>query len=100
MGDLPDQWDADLPSFPADGKGMATRAASGMVIYAIAGHLPELIGGSADLTPSNDTWIKDIPDFQKNTPEGRNFHFGVREHGMGTIINGMAVRWCNPYGVL
>jgi transketolase len=99
MGALPENWEADLPIFPADSKGMATRAASGKVINALAHHLPELIGGSADLTPSNDTWIKESPDFQKSTPEGRNFHFGVREHGMGAIINGMSVYGgVIPYG--
>jgi transketolase len=99
MGDLPENWDADLPVFPADGKGMATRAASGNLINVLAGRLPELIGGSADLAPSNNTWIKDSPDFQKDTPEGRNFHFGVREHAMGAIINGMAVHGgVIPYG--
>ena len=90
-GELPEDWPKDLPLFPADPKGMATRAASGKVINALAPKLPELIGGSADLTPSNDTWIKDSSDFQENTPEGRNFHFGVREHAMGGEINGMAV---------
>ncbi len=89
--ELPGNWDANLPVFPADPKGMATRAASGKVINALAPCLPELMGGSADLTPSNDTWIKDIPDFQQKTPEGRNFHFGVREHAMGAITNGMSV---------
>jgi len=99
MGELPENWGADLPIFPADPKGMATRAASGKVINALAPRVPELIGGSADLTPSNDTWIKDSPDFQKQTPEGRNFHFGVREHGMGGIINGMSVHGgVIPYG--
>jgi transketolase len=99
MGELPENWDADLPIFPADPKGMATRAASGKIINALAPHLPELIGGSADLTPSNDTWIKESPDFQKGTHEGRNFHFGVREHGMGAIINGMAIYGgVIPYG--
>lgn len=99
MGELPEKWEADLPIFPADLKGMATRSASGKVINALASRLPELIGGSADLTPSNDTWIKDCPDFQKQTPEGRNFHFGVREHGMGAIINGMSVYGgVIPYG--
>ena len=98
-GDLPEGWDADLPEFPADSKGMATRAASGKVINALAARLPELIGGSADLAPSNNTWINDSPDFQKATPEGRNFHFGVREHGMGSIINGMSVHGgVIPYG--
>lgn len=99
MGELPENWDTDLPTFPADPKGMATRAASGKVINMLAGRLPELMGGSADLTPSNNTWINDIPDFQKHTPEGRNFHFGVREHGMGAIINGMSVHGgVIPYG--
>jgi transketolase len=99
MGDLPEDWDIDLPVFPADPKGMATRAASGKVINSLASRLPELIGGSADLTPSNDTWIKDTPDFQQDTPIGRNFHFGVREHAMGGIINGMAVHGgVIPYG--
>src|SRR4030042_372623 len=81
MADLPENWDSDLPIFPADLKGIATRAASGNVINVLASRLPELMGGSADLAPSNNTWIKDIPDFQKHTPEGRNFHFGVREYG-------------------
>ena len=99
MGDLPENWDSDLPIFPADLKGIATRAASGNVINVLASRLPELMGGSADLAPSNNTWIKDIPDFQKHTPEGRNFHFGVREHAMGAIINGMAVHGgVIPYG--
>ena len=99
MGELPEHWEADLPTFPTDPKGMATRAASGKVINALAPHVPELMGGSADLTPSNDTWIKDSPDFQKQTPLGRNFHFGVREHGMGAIINGMSVHGgVIPYG--
>lgn len=91
MGELPENWDTDLPIFPADPKGMATRAASGKIINSLASRLPELIGGSADLTPSTDTWIKDSLDFQIGTPEGRNFHYGVREHAMGAIINGMAV---------
>ncbi len=91
MGELPENWEAELPCFPADLKGMATRAASGKVINALAPHLPELIGGSADLTPSNDTWIKDSQDFQESTPLGRYFHFGVREHAMGSITNGMSV---------
>jgi transketolase len=99
MGELPENWDADLPIFPADSKGMATRAASGNVINTLAGRLPELIGGSADLAPSNNTWIKDTPAFQWDKPEGRNFHFGVREHGMGAIINGMVVHGgLIPYG--
>lgn len=98
-GKLPEGWSENLPSFPADPKGMATRAASGKVINSISTRLPELIGGSADLTPSNDTWIKDCADFQKHSPGGRNFHYGVREHGMGAIINGMSVHGgVIPYG--
>jgi transketolase len=99
MGELPDNWQTDLPCFPVDPKGMATRSASGKVINALAPRLPELIGGSADLTPSNDTWIKDSQDFQAATPQGRYFHFGVREHSMGAIINGMSVYGgVIPYG--
>lgn len=88
---LSEGWDNDLPSFPVDAKGLATRAASGKVINVLAGRLPELIGGSADLTGSNKTWIDGSPAFQKDTPTGRNFHFGVREHAMGTIVNGLSV---------
>ena len=89
-GRLPQGWDADLPIFPADPKGMATRAASGRVLNALATKLPELIGGSADLTPSNNTWIQASTAFQKDNPQGRYFHFGVREHAMGAALNGMA----------
>ena len=88
-GDLPLGWDADLPVFPADTKGMATRASSGKVIQALAEKLPELIGGSAYLHPSTKTFIDSAPDFQAATPEGRSIHFGVREHAMGGIVNGM-----------
>jgi len=88
-GKLPSDWDEDLPVFPADTKGLATRVVSGKVINALAKKLPELVGGSADLEPSNKTWIADSPDFQKDTPEGRNFHFGVREHAMAAALNGM-----------
>ncbi len=99
MGNLPDGWESTLPTFPADSKGMATRAASGKVINALAAKLPELIGGSADLAPSNNTKIDGSPAFQKGSPEGRNFHFGVREHAMGSILNGMAVYGgVIPYG--
>jgi transketolase len=88
---LPAGWDADLPTFKPEDGGLATRAASGKVINALATHLPTLIGGSADLAPSNNTWIKDVPDQQAATPAGRNFHFGVREHAMAAIANGLAV---------
>ncbi len=99
-GDLPKDWDEALPNFPADAKGMATRAASGKVINALASRLPELIGGSADLAPSNNTKIDGSPAFQKDSFAGRNFHFGVREHAMGSILNGMAVFGAGiiPYG--
>lgn len=97
--ELPAEWEMKLPFFTADDKGMATRAASGKVINALAASFPELIGGSADLAPSNVTWIKDSPSFQKDCREGRNFHFGVREHAMGAMINGMALHGgVIPYG--
>jgi transketolase len=88
-GQLPEGWDVELPTFPADPKGMATRASSGKMINALAPILPELIGGSADLAPSNNTKIDGSPAFQKVSYEGRNFHFGVREHAMGAALNGM-----------
>jgi transketolase len=98
-GLLPQNWEQSLPSFPADEKGIATRVASGKSINALAKVLPELTGGSADLAPSNNTWIQDSPAFQKDSESGRNFHFGVREHGMGAIVNGMAVHGgLIPYG--
>ncbi|HLA87048.1 MAG TPA: transketolase, partial [Anaerolineales bacterium] len=98
-GELPNDWTSVLPTFPVDAKGMATRAASGKTINAIAAKLPELIGGSADLAPSNNTKIDGSPAFQKDSYDGRNFHFGVREHAMGSVINGMAVfGGVIPYG--
>jgi len=98
-GDLPEGWESTLPVFQPDEKGVATRAASGKVINAIAASLPELMGGSADLAPSNKTWMDGEPDFQADTPQGRNMHFGVREHAMGSIVNGMAVHaGLIPYG--
>ena len=97
--ELPDGWDSDIPLFPADPKGMATRVASGAVLNAIAPNLPNLIGGSADLAPSNKTDVKGEEYFQVDHPEGRNFHFGVREHGMGAILNGIALHGgLIPYG--
>ena len=98
-GKLPKGWEKNFPVFPADAKGMATRAASGKVINALAPILPELIGGSADLAPSNNTKIDNVPAFQKESPQGRNFHFGVREHAMGAALNGMALfGGIIPYG--
>ncbi|MBT6151067.1 MAG: transketolase, partial [Chloroflexi bacterium] len=98
-GELPENWASEIPVFPTDEKGMASRAASGKVLNAIAKNLPDLIGGSADLAPSTKTWIEGSPAFQFETPEGRNFHFGVREHGMGAVINGMSLYpGVIPYG--
>ncbi|MDI6769199.1 MAG: transketolase C-terminal domain-containing protein [Anaerolineales bacterium] len=98
-GELPSGWEENLPVFPADAKGLATRAASGKILNALASKIPELIGGSADLAPSNNTWLEGYPPFQSTTPQGRNFHFGVREHGMGAIVNGMALHGgIIPYG--
>jgi transketolase len=89
--ELPPGWDADIPVFPADGKGIATRVASGKVMNAIAPRLPALTGGSADLDSSTHTELKGM--------NGRNLHFGVREHAMGAIVNGMAAHGATiPYG--
>jgi transketolase len=89
-GRLPDGWAEGLPDFLPDEKGLATRAASGKVLNALAGRLPELVGGSADLAPSTNTWMTEYPAFAADCREGRNLHFGVREHGMGAVVNGMA----------
>jgi len=98
-GELPSGWDESLPVFPADAKGMATRAASGKALNHFAVKIPELLGGSADLAPSNNTRLEGTPAFQAETPIGRNFHFGVREHGMGTVVNGMAYHGgLRPFG--
>jgi len=86
---LPEGWDADLPSFPTDAKGMATRSSSGKVLDVLAARLPELVGGSADLTPSNNTKFDEVGDFQKDNPGGRYFRFGVREHAMAAALNGL-----------
>jgi transketolase len=113
-GGLTAGWDADLPVFPADAKGMATRVASGKVMNAIAPRLPALIGGSADLDPSTHTALTGAGDFEPASPRvsdlqgseggawsyaGRNLHFGVREHAMGAILNGLAAHGGTlPYG--
>ncbi|MBI5957278.1 MAG: transketolase [Chloroflexi bacterium] len=95
--ELPDGWDRDIPVYKD--KPAATRNISGEVLNAIAKYLPGLIGGSADLEPSNKTALKGYPYFQADQHDGRNFHFGVREHGMGGIINGMAAHGgLMPYG--
>jgi transketolase len=98
--DLPDGWDADLPVFPPDRKGIATRESSGEVLNAIAPHYPWLIGGSADLAPSTKTRLTfgDAGDLEAETPGGRNLHFGIREHAMGAILNGIALSKLRAYG--
>jgi transketolase len=95
---LPDGWDADVPVFPADEKGLASRDSSGKVLNAIVKNVPWLIGGSADLAPSTKTDIKGADSFEANNYSGRNFHFGVREHGMGAVVNGMALSHLRSYG--
>lgn len=90
-GKLPQDWDRDIPIFSPDGKGMATRGASGQILNSIALNLPELVGGSADLAPSNKTIVKQGGDLEAGRYGERNMHFGVREHAMGAIANGMAL---------
>lgn len=96
---LPQNWENNLPIFAPDIKGIATRVASGKAINNMFDCLPELIGGSADLTPSTITWMQNSKSFQFENPTGRNFHFGVREHAMGAIVNGMALhKGVIPFG--
>jgi transketolase len=98
-GELPEAWEREMPVFKADTKGMATRVASGKILNAIAGRMTNLMGGSADLAPSTKTLINDEKDFQPPGFEGRNMRFGVREHAMGGILNGMALHGgLIPYG--
>ncbi len=95
---MPDGWEKALPVFDADEKGMASRAASGKVINAVAPACPWFIGGSADLAPSTKTNIDGQPSLERDKPDGRNMHFGIREHGMGAISNGMAVSGLRAFG--
>jgi transketolase len=99
--ELPKDWDADIPSFLADAKGVASRISSGKVLNAVAKRVPWLIGGSADLAPSTMTLLT-FPeaggDFEADNYCGRNFHFGIREHGMAAAANGMALSHLRPYG--
>ena len=95
---LPEGWDADIPVFEADPKGLASRDSGGKVLNAIAKNVPWLIGGSADLAPSTKTDIKGAASFEANNYGGQNFHFGIREHGMGAIVNGMALSHLRSYG--
>jgi transketolase len=113
-GELPEGWDAGLPTFAPDAKGLATRKASETVMQHLAARLPELVGGSGDLNPSTFTWLKNEGDFEPARrspdgvqgrvggawgPEGRNLHFGVREHAMGSAVNGLALHGgFIPYG--
>jgi transketolase len=97
---LPEGWDRDLPSFPADEKGLAGRVASGKVLNAIAQRVPWLVGGAADLAPSTNTRLtfEGAGDFSAENYGGRNFHFGVREHAMSAVLNGMALSKVRAYG--
>ncbi len=98
-GQLPEDWDSKLPKFDADAKGVASRASSGKVLNGLAQCYPWLIGGAADLAPSTKTFLNfdDAGTFTALTPQGRNFHFGVREHAMASICNGMATCKVRPY---
>jgi transketolase len=97
---MPEGWDADIPSFPPDEKGIASRDASAKVLNAIAPKVPYLVGGSADLTPSTKTRItaEGAGDFEAYNYAGRNLHFGIREHAMGAISNGLSLSKLRPYG--
>jgi transketolase len=98
--ELPQGWDSGLPVFPADAKGLATRESSSRVLNAIAKNVPWLIGGSADLAPSTKTRLTfdGAGDFSTENPAGRNLHFGIREHAMGAILNGLALSKIRPFG--
>jgi transketolase len=96
---LPQNWALDLPEFPADPKGLATRESSAKVLNAAAKNIPWLIGGSADLGPSTKTLVfDDAGDFSSQNYAGRNFHFGIREHAMGAILNGLSLVKVRPFG--
>jgi transketolase len=98
--DLPAGWDRNLPAFPADPKGLAGREASGKVLNVLAQNIPWFLGGSADLGPSNKTTLKyeGAGDFQVDNPGGKNLHFGIREHAMAAIVNGLALSKLRPFG--
>jgi transketolase len=98
--ELPVNWSKDIPVFPADSKGVSGRDASAKVLKAIAPNLPWMIGGSADLTPSTKTRLTfpSAGDFQADSRSGRNLHFGIREHSMGAILNGLALSKLRPFG--
>ena len=98
--DLPAGWDRDLPEFPADPKGVAGRDASGQVLNVLAQNVTWFLGGSADLGPSNKTTLKfdGAGDLEPETPGGKNMHFGIREHAMGAILNGLSLSKLRPFG--
>jgi transketolase len=98
--ELPANWSKDVPVFPADSKGVSGRDASAKVLNAIAPNIPWMVGGSADLTPSTKTRLTfpGAGDFQADSPSGRNLHFGIREHSMGAILNGLALSKLRPFG--
>ncbi len=97
---LPEGWDRDLPVFSADAKGIAGREASGKVLNVLAQNIPWLIGGSADLGPSTKTLLtyEGAGDVQAATPGGKNLHFGIREHAMAAILNGLSLSKLRPFG--
>jgi transketolase len=99
---LPDNWDSAVETFPADAKGLASRASSGKVLNQLASKIPSFIGGSADLAPSNNTWLKDTAEikygeFGPDNRSGRNLHFGIREHAMAAITNGLVLSGLHGY---
>jgi transketolase len=98
--ELPDGWDVELPAFAADRRGLATRDASGQTLNALAKHVPWLLGGSADLGPSTKTRLTfaGAGDFSAQNPAGRNLHFGIREHAMGAVLNGLSLSKLRPFG--
>src|SRR6185369_11895547 len=98
--ELPAKWDAGLPVFPADPKGIAGRDASGKVLNALAQNIPWFLGGSADLGTSTRTWLtyEGAGDFEAATPRGKNLHLGIREHAMCAIVNGMSLSKLRPFG--
>jgi transketolase len=96
--ELPEGWDRDLPSFPADAKGLATRESSGQVLNALGKKIPWLLGGAADLSGSTRVTLKGDPNLDPEHPQGRNIYFGVREHAMGAIVNGMVLSKLRAFG--
>jgi len=96
-GELPEKWDAELPTFPADAKGVATRKANNKILNTIGPKVKWLLGGAADVGSSTNTYLNDTTSYSRNDRSGRNFHFGIREHAMAAIANGMALTKLRPY---